>query len=151
MCCASRPAYVLCVQPGVYVLCVQPRAVLVRRGVEERRADAEGISKLLTAAHALRRVPGGRHRRRGFRSVLHVGEDDALCANVQDALHDDRVVPRHAHDRLRVARLRRLQLEHDVAELVGRVLGVGVGVGRRRGYEGVGKVRRADSKERSGA
>ena len=76
------------------------------------------------SAHALRRIACGRDRLLRFLLGLHVGNEQRLRADVEEALDHHRVVPRRPHDRVRGAAGRGLQLAVDHRHLVRRVLGV---------------------------
>src|SRR6185436_12456801 len=76
------------------------------------------------AANAVRRIPGGGYRTARLVRGLDERHEQALHAEVEEALEEDRIVPGRTHDRRGRARLHRLQLAVHVRELVGRVLGV---------------------------
>ncbi len=52
------------------------------------------------SAHAFRRVFGERHGLARLLGRLHEGHHDRLGACIQNALDEDLIVPREAHDRV---------------------------------------------------
>ena len=72
----------------------------------------------------MRGIAHGNDRRARFLDRLHVRDEQILCADIQEALDQDQIVPGRPHDRRGRAPHQCLQLAQHHRQFVGRVLGV---------------------------